>query len=154
MDLSSLYQRDLDKLTIQIQAFPDTGMLWKRLPGITNPAGNLALHLEGNLLEYVGRQLGNVPYRRDRALEFAATDLQKEDLLARLKALAQLVPSTLQAVSEEQMKALFPIEVLGGPLSVEDFLIHLYGHLNWHLGQIDYLRRVLAGEGTLLPGQA
>ena len=60
-DLAFLFSRDLTKLGQQIGAFPNDEMLWETFPGVLNPAGNLALHIEGNLREFVGRQLGQLP---------------------------------------------------------------------------------------------
>lgn len=151
MNLSSLFHRDLTRLVKQIEAFPNTAMLWTHLSGMTNAAGTLVLHLEGNLREYIGRQLGKVDYRRDREFEFAAIDLRKEDLLLRADDLRRLIPLIVQALSEDERKMPYPEDVLGSQLSVEGFLIHLYGHLNWHLGQIDSIRRALSGEGALPP---
>ena len=43
------------------------------------------------------------------------------------------------------MEREYPEVVLEKALSTHAFLIHLYGHLNWHLGKIDSLRRALSG---------
>lgn len=151
MDLSTLFRRDLTRLVKQIEAFQDTAILWSHARGVTNSAGNLVLHIEGNLREYIGRQLGNVDYSRDRQFEFAATGLPKEDLLYRIEDLKPLITLVLESFTEERMKSPYPEDVLSCQLSVEDFLIHLYGHLNWHLGQIDSLRRVLTEGGPIPP---
>ena len=149
MDLPAFYRRDLSRLLQQIEAFQDNDALWRTLPGITNSAGKLVLHIEGNLREYIGRQLGGIPYTRRREQEFALAVLSKEELVARVEGLRDLIPSTLENISTQQMKTAYPEIVLGTSLSTEDFLIHLYGHLNWHLGQIDSLRRALTGSGAI-----
>jgi hypothetical protein len=151
MDLPVLYRRDLSRLLRQIEAYPDDGALWRALPGVTNSAGNIILHIEGNLREYIGRQLGSVPYVRRRDREFTLTGLSKEELMSGIDELRHLIPLTLENISPEKMKSQYPEVVLGKPLSTEDFLIHLYGHLNWHLGQIDTLRRALTGNGAISP---
>ena len=76
-NLALLFRRDLSRLIQQIDAFPDDETLWLRLPGITNSAGNLALHIEGNLREYIGRQIGKLPYDRMRDLEFSSKGCRK-----------------------------------------------------------------------------
>jgi Protein of unknown function (DUF1572) len=121
-------------------------MLWQTIPGITNSAGNLVLHLEGNLREYIGRQLGGQAYDRDRPLEFATKGTTKEDLVARVSRLRDSIPPIVAALSREQMQQEYPEAVLGKPLT-GTFVIHLCRHLNWHFGQIDYLRRALSGDG-------
>jgi hypothetical protein len=148
--LADLFRRDLSRLLSQIEAFPNSEMLWQTVPGITNSAGNLALHLDGNLREYVGRQLGNQAYSRNRQLEFGDKGASKEDLVARISGLRDSIPPIVASLSREQLQKEYPEVVLGKPLTTEAFLIHLYGHLNWHLGQIDYLRRALSADGAIV----
>lgn len=148
-DLARLFRRDLTRLKQQIEAFPNDEMLWQRHAGIANSAGNLVLHLEGNLREYVDRQIGGRPYRRTRDLEFSSTGLRKQELLERISNLQDSVPSTVEGLSPEQLREEYPETVLEVRLSTQAFLVHLYGHLNWHLGQIDHLRRVLSGSGAI-----
>ena len=146
-DLRFLFDRDLGKLSQQIEAFPNDEALWQTLPGVTNTAGNLALHIEGNLREYVGRQLGNLPYERKRDLEFSSKGMSRAELSSRLAELRRSIPSVIEELSAEQMEMEYPEVVLGTPTSTQQFLIHLHGHLNWHLGQVDYLRRILLKDG-------
>ena len=148
-ELSALFHRDLTRLLQQLQAFPSEGALWERAGGISNSAGNLVLHLEGNLREYIGRQLGKVPYRRERALEFSRTKVPTIELVQRIEEVRKLVPAAISRLSTEEFEMLYPEKVLGASLSTRMFLIHLYGHLNYHLGQIDYLRRVLTGDSAV-----
>ncbi len=148
-DLAALFGRDLSRLHQQIEAFPDDASLWRTLPRITNSAGNLALHIEGNLKEFIGRQLGKVYYSRKRELEFSSKGFGKVELAARIVELQREIPSVIGKLSLEEMTMEYPEVVLEMALSTYDFLIHLYGHLNWHLGQIDYIRRILTGNGAL-----
>ena len=139
-ELAELFARDLTRLEQQIAALPEDA-LYRTLPGITNSAANLTLHLEGNLREYIGRQLGHRTYERNRPLEFAGTDVTKLEILARIEALRQDIPAALSAYSN--WSATYPEEVFGSPISTRQFVIHLHGHFNYHLGQINYLRRLL-----------
>ncbi|MFN7980145.1 MAG: DUF664 domain-containing protein [Vicinamibacterales bacterium] len=150
LELAALFRRDLARLVRQLDALDDA-RLWQVLPGVTNSAGNLLLHLNGNLREYVGRQIGGVPYVRDRPREFAAKDVPRAELTAALTELASLIPGVIERVTDARWNDTFPENVLGEPLTNRQFVVHLYGHLNYHLGQIDYLRRVLTGEGALAP---
>ena len=142
-DLASLFSRDLTKLKQQIEAFPNDETLWQSLPGVINPAGNLALHIEGNLREYVGRQLGKLPYNRNRELEFSVRGISKYEVGNRIEELSRSIPSVIRELSSEQLEMEYPEVVLEVATTTREFLFHLYGHLNWHLGQIDYLRRIL-----------
>ncbi|MEZ5293212.1 MAG: DUF664 domain-containing protein [Vicinamibacterales bacterium] len=146
--LATLYARDLARLVRQHDALDDA-RLWQVLPGVTNSAGNLMLHLVGNLREFVGRQLGGVTYARDREREFGARDVSRAELGEALRELTSIVPDVLRGMDEARWDETFPQNVLGEPVSNRQFVIHLYGHLNYHLGQIDYLRRVLTGDGAL-----
>lgn len=147
-ELAALFRRDLSKLARELAAVPDAD-LWHVVPGATNAAGTLMLHLNGNLREYIGRQLGGVDYTRDRPREFAARDVPRAQLAADLAELVTLVPRVLEGLPAERWDATYPENVLGEPMSTRHFVVHLYGHLGYHLGQIDYLRRVLTGDGAL-----
>jgi hypothetical protein len=148
-DLASLFERDLLRFVQELRAFPDTTALWQTAPGVTNPAGTLALHIEGNLREYVGRQLGRIEYTRNRPLEFAARDLAHDEIVARVEAVQPVVPRIIEALSDETLRADFPEQYNGASISTQQFLMHLYAHLNYHLGQLDYLRRVTTGHGAI-----
>lgn len=148
-ELAVIFRRDLTRLLQQVEAFPSDEMLWKTLPGVTNSAGNLVLHLEGNLCEFIGRQLGGSDYQRQRPLEFSTSGLTQANLAARVTRMRELIPEVLEKLSGAQMESRYPEDFLGMPLSSAQMLVHLNGHLGYHLGQIDYLRRVLtAGDLT------
>jgi hypothetical protein len=148
-ELAALFERDLGKLIREVQAFPAEDLLWRRLPGVSNSAGNLTLHLEGNLREYVGRLLGGIVYRRVREQEFASEGVEIAELAARIEDVKGFVPRIVGDLTEAQMDAGVPDDPLGAPLSTRRYLIHLHAHLNYHLGQIDYLRRVLTGGSAV-----
>ena len=148
-ELAALFARDIARLRQELEAFPDTTTLWTTVPGVSNAAGTLALHLEGNLREYVGRQLGRIDYRRDRPAEFSTRSVTRMELAARADALRNDIPPVIAGLSEAELARPYPEMVLGVPMSTRQFLIHLGGHLNYHLGQIDYLRRMSTGKGAI-----
>ncbi|GAB3556865.1 DinB family protein [Spirosoma fluminis] len=145
----TLYARDLSRLTQQIEAYNDERVLWEIRPGIINSAGNLCLHLIGNLNTYIGDNLGKISYVRDRPAEFSDKHIPRAILLNRLQETKTRVTSTLEKLTDDQLGNLFPDEVLGYPMTVHYFLVHLAGHLNYHLGQIDYHRRLLTQGQTI-----
>jgi hypothetical protein len=149
IELAALLTRDLTRLGQELAAFPDEASIWTTLPGFTNSAGTLALHLEGNLREYIGRQLGGVPFARDRPAEFATRGVPKAELCARVARLRADIPAAVAGLDVEALDAIYPEVVLGVPLTTRQFLVHLLGHLNYHLGQIDCLRRVTTRSGAL-----
>jgi len=148
-ELASLFARDLERLAQELRAFPDTPALWRTAPGVSNAAGTLALHLEGNLRDYVGRQLGGIASVRDRALEFSARDVPQSELVRRVETLRDLIPPVIAALAPETLDAPYPEPYNGATLSTGKFLMHLFGHLSYHLGQIDSLRRVTTGDGAI-----
>lgn len=148
-DLSALFTRDIIRLRQELDAYPDSASLWVTGPGVSNAAGTLALHLEGNLREYIGREIGGIDYTRDRAAEFRTRGVAKDDLLASIDAVARSIPPLIAGLSESDLDAVYPEAVLGRPWSTRQFLMHLSGHLNYHLGQIDYLRRLTTGAGAI-----
>lgn len=141
--IRSLYQRDLQALHAEIAAFRQEANLWHTLPGINNSAGNLCLHLCGNLRHYIGHVLGGEAFVRDRPNEFAAKDLAQTVLLEEIDRTRTSVERGLIHLTHSQCDAPFPAKAPLEPGSTGHFLLHLYGHLNLHLGQVNYLRRIL-----------
>ncbi|MCC6840716.1 MAG: DUF664 domain-containing protein [Flavobacteriales bacterium] len=142
-DLLALFQRDLHILRKEIGSFTREADLWRTLPGITNSAGNLCLHLCGNLRHYLGHVLGGEDYVRDRPREFSAKDLPKAHLLEEIDRTMASVERGLALVGEEALGSSFPVPLPVEASSTGHFLLHLYGHFNLHLGQVNYLRRIL-----------
>jgi len=140
-ELAALFRRDLRRLVQELEAFPGDAYLWQTVPGVSNAAGNLTLHLEGNLREYIGRVLGGVDYQRDRPYEFAAKAMPASGLIARIQAVEELIPTIIVNLTDAQLDAEYT--AYSYLLSTRQFLMHLIAHFNFHLGQIGYLRRFL-----------
>lgn len=136
--------RDLNKLEQELLQYPTESLIWKVEEGITNPAGNLTLHLCGNLQYYIGAVLGNTGYVRNRDLEFMAKDKSRADLLSELERTRAAVNATLPVLSEAQLQSEYPVDVFGKPMKTLYFLIHLTAHFSYHLGQVNYHRRLVA----------
>lgn len=141
--LKELYERDLNKLKTEIESYGGEADLWKTSGEITNSGGNLCLHLIGNLRHFLGSVLGGTSYVRDRDSEFSTGGVPKADLLAGVDAALTEVLATLAGLSEEDFAKTYPIEVFDRPLTTGAFLTHLATHLNYHLGQINYHRRLM-----------
>ncbi|MFP3832591.1 DinB family protein [Chryseobacterium sp. SIMBA_028] len=141
--LRSLYNRDLNKLKAEIEAYQHEENLWKTDKNISNSAGNLCLHLVGNLSHFIGTQLGNTGYVRHRELEFSLKDIPKIELIAKIETTIITVDSVLSQLSEEDLKKEYPLVVFEDKMTTDFFLIHLIAHLDYHLGQINYHRRLL-----------
>lgn len=141
--VSTLFDRDLQRLTQEIEAYQDESALWRIASGIRNSAGNLCLHLLGNLNTYIGAELGHSGYVRNRDLEFSAKHIPRADLLASIEATRRVVAAALTGLSDEQLARDYPLLVFEAPTSLAYLLVHLTTHLTYHLGQITYHRRLL-----------
>ena len=141
--LIQLYSRDLEKLIQEIKEFQRENDLWVTTGNITNSAGNLCLHLVGNLNHFIGSVIGNSGYVRNREGEFQDKNIGKEKLIQMVYDTKKIVISTLQNFDTKSMQNNYPIQVFGNDMTYAYFLLHLSTHLNYHLGQINYLRRSL-----------
>ena len=142
ISLNELYQRDLDKSIEELNLYENEEDIWKIRGDIKNSAGTLALHMAGNLQHFIGAHLGNTGYVRDRDNEFAARGLSRAELITELEKAKQVLNDVLPTLSEETLKGEWP-EKNPFDFNVEQFLLHLYGHLNWHRGHLNYHRRML-----------
>ena len=140
---AKLFERDLNKLKQEIASYTNESDLWKIQDGIANSAGNLCLHLVGNLKSYIGKTLGGIPYERQRDKEFSDKNIPQTQLLQNIDETKEAVVSTIQKLNNETLNGKYPLEVLGSEMTTEYFLVHLYGHLDYHLGQVNYHRRLL-----------
>lgn len=141
--LKQLFTRDLEKLIVEISAYENQDDIWKTAPGISNSAGNLALHICGNLRHFLGAVLGNDGYLRNRDSEFQTKDIPADQLIAEAKVTISVVNQVMTFLPEESLNEIYPVELFGKPMTTGFFFIHLYGHLNYHLGQVNYHRRLL-----------
>jgi uncharacterized damage-inducible protein DinB len=144
--LKELYERDLDKLRAEIEQFTNEADLWKVDGGVTNSAGNLCQHLTGNLKHFVGAVLGGSGYVRDRDAEFANRQATKTELLSDIDATKGVVLKTLAGLAAQDIERDYPLDVFGHKMTTGYFIAHLATHFNYHLGQINYLRRLTAAK--------
>lgn len=140
--LIKLFERDFDTLIKEIESYVHEESIWKKTDGINNSAGNLSLHLAGNLRHFLGHILGGSEYQRDRIFEFEGR-VPREELLREIKLAKQEVTESLSQLTDQVLQKDFPLQVFGEPIKTEMFILHLYGHFQYHLGQINYHRRIL-----------
>jgi uncharacterized damage-inducible protein DinB len=141
--LKKLFQRDLEKLKLEISLYKEDSRIWLVEKDITNSAGNLCLHLVGNLNTYIGAEIGKTGYIRHRDLEFSLKDIPQLELLKKIEDTIQVVDTALDTITEEQLEEEYPLLVFKEKTSTGYFLVHLAGHLAYHLGQINYHRRLV-----------
>lgn len=142
-EINRLFQRDLDRLGKELAAYTEESKIWIVDREIANSAGNLAIHLFGNLRTFIGLDMGGIPYTRDRDREFAAKGIPKVELLAELEEVKEIVSKSLLALDSSRLGEISIQKFFGYEMSIGYFLVHLYGHFNYHLGQVNYHRRLL-----------
>ena len=142
-ELTKLFLRDLDRLAVEMRAYQNANVVWKKTGEVNNSAGNLCMHLCGNLQHFIGAILGNNAYVRNRYNEFNCIDVPLEEMLKEIEKAKEAIASTLPKLDQERLLKVYPLEVFGAEMTTRYFLLHLNGHLNYHLGQISYHRRIL-----------
>jgi len=152
--ITNVITRELKALRREIESYPSDSDLWEVRPGITNPGGNLALHLAGNLQYCVGNVLGKNGYVRNRNAEFADRDVPRAELLREIDNAIAAVEMGMRSVNEADLAKPFPEAVGGVSSTTGAFLAHFATHLAYHLGQVDYHRRILTGESKTVTAMA
>jgi uncharacterized damage-inducible protein DinB len=143
LPIRTMMLRELRALDREIAAYPDDESVWQIPQGISNSAGNLALHLAGNLRHFLGAVLGGSSYARDRDAEFATRGLTRAELRGIVASAIDELSDAFENITDEQLSGEYPLRVAERRLRTADFLVHLAVHLSYHLGQIDYHRRLV-----------
>ena len=144
--IKTLLERDLQRLKSEIAQYHDEETIWHIEENIANPAGNLCLHLTGNLNTYIGAALGNTGYIRNRDLEFSAKNIRRDELLKGIEDVMQVINKTLDKLTDDDLIKEFPMQVFENKTSTGYMLVHLATHLSYHLGQVNYHRRLLDSQ--------
>ncbi|MCL1690801.1 DinB superfamily protein [Elizabethkingia anophelis] len=141
--LQILFKRDLLKLKTEIESYQSEENIWKISQHISNSAGNLCLHLIGNLNRFIGAITGKTGYIRNRESEFSLKDVPRTQLTEMIDNTILVIENTLNNLDEDDLKKEYPLVVFEDKMSTEFFFTHLTAHLSYHLGQINYHRRLL-----------
>ena len=141
--LQKIFKRDLEKLKQEIASYRDENNLWVVDKSIANSAGNLCLHLVGNLNTYIGAEIGKTGYVRDRDREFSQKNIPRDELVKMIGDTITVVENGINKLKEEDLEKEYPLLVFKEKTSTGYFLIHLAVHLGYHLGQVNYHRRLL-----------
>lgn len=147
--IGTMMLREMVTLRKEIEAYPSDESLWKVVPGISNSGGTLALHLAGNLQHFIGAVLGGSGYIRNREAEFSVRGLSRVEVMNLIDQATASLTHTFRSLTDEVLGRQYPERVGKVRLTTGDFLVHLEGHLAYHLGQIDYHRRITTGDGAL-----
>jgi uncharacterized protein DUF1572 len=145
---TAVLARDLRGLKRELEAYAKESDLWRVLPGLPNPGGNLALHLTGNIQHFIGTVLGKTGYVRDRDAEFKSRDVPREKLMVEVGEAIKVVEAVLPGLSQSDIDRDYPLPIAGHRVKTGDFLLHLVAHFTYHLGQLDYHRRAVTGNAA------
>ena len=140
-DFKELYTREIDNLHKEISAFTEERKLWTISGEIKNSPGNLCVHLIGNVNHFIGAVIGKNGYVRNRDAEFSAKNISKQKLLEDIASAKTVVEEVLGRVDAGEMQKDFPVELFGKK-STEYMLSFFLAHFTYHLGQINYFRRL------------
>lgn len=146
--IGAMIIRELTSLKAELEAYSVEADIWRVVPGISNSAGNLALHLAGNLQHFIGAVLGGSGYVRNRDAEFSSRGVPRGELTGLIDTTIAVVDRTLKGLEDATLAAEYPEPVARMRLNTQDFLTHLAGHLAYHLGQVDYHRRMVTASGV------
>lgn len=141
--LKSIFKRDLNKLKTEIELYSIESNLWLIEESISNCAGNLCLHLVGNLNAFICAEFGQTGYQRQRDIEFSLKNVPRAELINKINQTIIDIEKSLDKITNEQLKGEYPQLVFKEKTSTQFFLVHLTTHLSYHLGQINYHRRLL-----------
>ena len=141
--LIKLFNRDLNRLKLEIESYNDENNLWVIEKEISNSAGNLCLHIVGNLNTFIGAEFGSTGYVRQRDLEFSLKDVPRAELINQIVETTSMVEKVIETLNEDDFQKEYSRRIFEDKMTTEFFLIHLTAHLNYHLGQINYHRRLL-----------
>lgn len=145
-ELRTLLLRDIAGLERELNLYPDDLSVWKNVTGLPNPAGNLVLHLSGSLQHFFGATLGNTGYVRNRDAEFTRCDVPRSELKKELADARQGVLAAFERLTEERLDDPFPARITDIELSTRLTILQLITHVAYHLGQLDYHRRMVTGN--------
>lgn len=141
--LKTLFERDLKRLQTELNAYSKEENIWKVDGNIANSTGTLVLHLLGNLNHFVGAVMGGSGYIRDREAEFSLRGVPQTEMSEAIDETIKVVTKALEYFPEGKFSEPYPLVVFAEPMTYEYFMFHLVGHLNYHLGQVNYHRRLL-----------
>jgi uncharacterized damage-inducible protein DinB len=135
----------LPKIEAALDRLGDDG-LWWRPNDASNSAGNLVLHLAGNVRQWIVTGLGGAPDVRERAAEFAATGgLSLADALERLRTAVADASAVLETLDADALAGRHTIQ--GNEVTGLYAVFHVVEHFAMHTGQILWLAKARTGEG-------
>ncbi len=141
--ITTQYQNYFNNLKNEISQYKNESDIWLLKGEIKNSPGTLTLHLCGNLNHNFGAVLGGNGYVRNRDKEFTDRNINKAELLKLINETEKTVIPVIESLTPEEMSEQFPEKFKDDEQTVYDAVIRLSFHFAYHVGQINYHRRLL-----------
>ncbi|MBK8381274.1 MAG: DUF1572 family protein [Ignavibacteria bacterium] len=137
-----LYLNFLNSLKDEISLYKDPENIWLLSGSISNTPGNLCLHICGNLNHFFGAVIGNTGYIRERDQEFSKRNLSREELFGAIDETKIMIGKIFDDLTQDDINKIYPINKFGENVTYGFIFSRLVSHLSYHLGQINYHRRL------------
>ena len=137
-----LYLNFLNSLKDEISLYKDPENIWLLSGSISNTPGNLCLHICGNLNHFFGTVIGNTGYIRERDQEFSKRNLSREELFGAIEETKIMIGKIFDDLTQDDINKIYPINKFGENVTYGFIFSRLVSHLSYHLGQINYHRRL------------
>ena len=122
-----------------------TDEIWARGHENENAIGNLVLHLNGNVRQWIIAGVGGAPDTRTRDAEFAARGgTEKAELIERLETAVREAIAVIARVTPQRLIERVTIQKYD--LTVMEAIFHVVEHFSQHTGQIVFATKMLTGE--------
>lgn len=141
--IKAQFAKYLTQLKNEITSYRTEDGLWHMAEGIGNAPATLALHLCGNLQYNIGDVIGKSGYVRNRDYEFSQRGISREKILEEIANTETMILPVLEKLTVEDLGKKFEDSWHGENETIADALIRLALHLGYHVGQINYHKRVL-----------
>ncbi|HZQ52414.1 MAG TPA: DUF1572 family protein [Bryobacteraceae bacterium] len=120
--------------------------IWWRPNEASNSIGNLLLHLNGNVRQWILQSIGSVENVRDRNSEFSQRDvIPSAELRVALDATLRQVDGVLQKLTSQDLLRKHHIQVYEDVAAL-DAIYHVVEHFAMHYGQILYVAKLIRGK--------
>ena len=139
-----LFDESLTRILECLEKLTDE-QIWWRPNESSNSIGNLVLHLCGNVRQWIGTGLGNLPDTRKRQTEFdERRQIERDVLVSELVSTMTMAKSVISNLPEKELLTSRPVQTFNE--TGMSILIHVTEHFSYHTGQIAYITKLLSGK--------
>ncbi|HET8963143.1 MAG TPA: DUF1572 family protein [Chitinophagales bacterium] len=142
-DFTTILSQGIDKIISELNQYENEMDIWEIDGEIKNSAGNLAIHLSGSINYFIGAVMAKNGYVRNRDAEFSEKNISREKMISELNTTKTMMEEFISQQDADFYNAIFPLQTFGENRSNHYALMIMAVHLNYHLGQINYHRRLI-----------